>query len=95
LKRLPICLLLMVLLAVAIPTTAQDAVEVTLWHMEQPPHRVERIQELIDEFNAANPDVVVSQEVQSWGDIYQKLRRLSRLAMHQKSCSPFQTLRRS
>jgi multiple sugar transport system substrate-binding protein len=51
----------------------QDApVEVTLWHMEQPPHRVERIQTLIDEFNAANPGIVVRQEPQNWGEIYQK-----------------------
>jgi multiple sugar transport system substrate-binding protein len=40
--------------------------------MEQPPHRVERIQQLIDEFNAANPGIVVSQEPQNWGEIYTK-----------------------
>lgn len=55
-----------------VPVLAQEAVEVTLWHMEQPPHRVARIQELIDEFNAANPDVVVRQEPQNWGEIYAK-----------------------
>lgn len=60
------------LLAAPLPLFAQDAVEVTLWHMEQPPHRVARIQELIDEFNAANPDIVVSQEPQNWGEIYAK-----------------------
>lgn len=59
-------------MALASPALAQDPVEVTLWHMEQPPHRVERIQALIDEFNAANPDVVVTQEPQSWGEIYAK-----------------------
>jgi multiple sugar transport system substrate-binding protein len=58
-------------LAVPAPAFA-DAVEITLWHMEQPPHRVERIQMLIDEFNAANPDIVVSQEPQNWGEIYAK-----------------------
>ena len=47
-------------------------VEVKIWHMEQPPHRVERIQQLIDEFNAANPGIVVSQEPQNWGEIYTK-----------------------
>jgi multiple sugar transport system substrate-binding protein len=47
-------------------------VEITLWHMEQPPHRVERIQQLMDEFNAANPGIVVKQEPQSWDDIYTK-----------------------
>jgi multiple sugar transport system substrate-binding protein len=55
---------------VPLPVFAQT--EVTLWHMEQPPHRVARIQELIDEFNAANPDVVVKQEPQNWGEIYAK-----------------------
>ncbi len=55
-----------------LPLAAQTPVEVTLWHMEQPPHRVARIQELIDAFNAANPDVVVSQEPQNWGEIYAK-----------------------
>jgi multiple sugar transport system substrate-binding protein len=47
-------------------------VEITLWHMEQPPHRVERIQQLIDEFNAANPGIVVTQEPQNWGEVYTK-----------------------
>ncbi|WP_347514806.1 ABC transporter substrate-binding protein [Mesorhizobium sp. CAU 1741] len=51
---------------------AQDAVELTLWHMEQPPHRVERVQELIDAFNAANPGIVVTQEPQNWGEVYAK-----------------------
>jgi multiple sugar transport system substrate-binding protein len=51
---------------------AQDAVEVTLWHMEQPPHRVARVQELIDAFNAANPGIVVKQEPQNWGEVYAK-----------------------
>jgi multiple sugar transport system substrate-binding protein len=60
------------LLLTPLPALAQDPVEVTLWHMEQPPHRVARIQELIDEFNAANPDIVVKQEPQSWGEIYAK-----------------------
>lgn len=55
------------------PATAQgDVVEITLWHMEQPPHRVERFQELIDEFNAANPGIVVQQEPQNWGEVYAK-----------------------
>lgn len=49
-----------------------EPVEVTFWHMEQPPHRVARIQELIDEFNAANPEIMVKQEPQSWGEIYAK-----------------------
>lgn len=47
-------------------------VEVTIWHMEQPPHRVARVQELLDTFNAAHPDIVVKQEPQNWGEVYAK-----------------------
>jgi multiple sugar transport system substrate-binding protein len=65
-------LLAAVTLLSPLPLAAQTPVEVTLWHMEQPPHRVARIQELIDAFNAANPDVIVSQEPQNWGEIYAK-----------------------
>ncbi len=55
----------------AAPSYAQT--EVKLWHMEQPPHRVARIQELIDAFNAANPDIKVVQEPQSWDQVYAKV----------------------
>ena len=55
---------------VPLPVFAQT--EITVWHMEQPPHRVERIQTLIDEFNAANPGIVVKQEPQNWGEVYTK-----------------------
>ena len=47
-------------------------VSITLWHMEQPPQRVQRVQELIDQFNKANPDIVVKQEPQNWGEVYAK-----------------------
>ncbi len=57
----------------AAPAEAGAApVEITVWHMEQPPYRVERFQTLIDEFNAANPGIVVKQEPQNWGEIYTK-----------------------
>lgn len=57
----------------AAPAPAGGApVELTLWHMEQPTQRVTRIQELIDEFNASHPDIVVKQEPQNWGEIYTK-----------------------
>ena len=66
-------LIVVALMAVALgPVAAQEPVEVTFWHMEQPPHRVARIQELIDEFNAANPGIVIKQEPQNWGEIYAK-----------------------
>lgn len=52
------------------PTGA--AISLTMWHMEQPPHRVKRVQELLDEWNAANPEIQIRQEVQNWGEIYTK-----------------------
>ncbi|MEO1987823.1 MAG: ABC transporter substrate-binding protein [Martelella sp.] len=47
-------------------------VELTIWHMEQPPHRVERIQQMLDAFNESHLDITVSQEPQSWGEVYAK-----------------------
>lgn len=59
--------------ALLLAGTAQaETVKLTLWHMEQPPHRVQRVQELLDEFNKAHPDIQVSQEPQSWGEVYAK-----------------------
>ncbi len=57
---------------VSAPGGAAAPVEITLWHMEQPPHRVERIQQLIDEFNAAHPDIVVRLEATATTEIYTK-----------------------
>jgi multiple sugar transport system substrate-binding protein len=56
-------------LLIAVGCVALAQTEVRVWHMEQPPYRVERMQELIDTFNAENPDVRVVQEVQNWGDV--------------------------
>jgi multiple sugar transport system substrate-binding protein len=68
-----VVLLVIVLMVVPqLPSAAQDKVTITFWHMEQPQHRVDRFQTLIDEFNAANPDIEVKQEPQSWGEIYAK-----------------------
>lgn len=72
LSTLVIVLVVALMVLPQVPATAQQKVQITLWHMEQPPHRVERIQTLIDEFNAANPDIEVKQEPQNWGEIYTK-----------------------
>ena len=53
-------------------TAYSEPVNITFWHMEQPPHRVQRMQELLDEFNKAHPDIMVKQEPQSWGEVYAK-----------------------
>jgi len=70
-------LVILILLALAIPTVGQtaraaDPVKIKLWHMEQPPQRVQRIQQLMDEFNASQSEVSISQEPQSWGEVYTK-----------------------
>lgn len=45
----------------------------TLWHMEQPPHRVEAWQALIDRYNETDPEFEVEQQVQDWNQIYTKI----------------------
>jgi multiple sugar transport system substrate-binding protein len=50
----------------------KSVTEITLWHMEEPPNRVKRFNELIDTFNAQNPDIKVTAKVQGWGDAYSK-----------------------
>ncbi|WP_158970191.1 ABC transporter substrate-binding protein [Chachezhania sediminis] len=59
-------------LTALMPLSAAAQTELTLWHMEQPPHRVERVQTLLDEFNESHPDIVVKQEPQNWGEVYAK-----------------------
>jgi multiple sugar transport system substrate-binding protein len=53
-------------------STWANPIELTLWHMEQPPHRVQTVQGLIDAFNEAHPNIVVKQEPQNWGEVYAK-----------------------
>lgn len=45
----------------------------TIWHMEQPPHRVEAWQALIDRYNETDPEFQVEQQVQDWNQIYSKI----------------------
>lgn len=72
LHRLSLVVMVLLLLTSSIVVAQDEPVELLLWHMEQPPQRVERIQMLLDEFNAANPGIVVSQEPQNWGEVYAK-----------------------
>ena len=51
----------------------QDQTEIVMWHMEQPPNRVQAWQELIDKFNETHPDIHVEQQVQDWNQIYSKI----------------------
>jgi ABC-type glycerol-3-phosphate transport system substrate-binding protein len=63
-------------------------VELTLWHMEQPPHRVARVQEILDAFNAAHPEIVVTQEPQNWARSTPRRRPRSPPATARTCCSP-------
>jgi multiple sugar transport system substrate-binding protein len=52
---------------------AGDDKTVILWHMEQPPNRVDAFQKLIDKYNATNPEFEVRAQVQDWNQIYTKI----------------------
>jgi multiple sugar transport system substrate-binding protein len=69
--------LLPVMLVVLFAASAQPGsaapLDLVFWHMEVPPHRVAAFQKVIDDFNAAHPDVRVRQQTVSWGDVNQKL----------------------
>lgn len=47
-------------------------VQLTVWHQEQPPNRVQAFQSVIDAFNKSQKDFEVKQQVQNWEDAYQK-----------------------
>ncbi|MDP9365170.1 MAG: extracellular solute-binding protein [Chloroflexota bacterium] len=49
-----------------------EKVQLLLWHMEQPPNRVQQYQKVLDAFNASQDRIEVRQQVQNWEDIYQK-----------------------
>src|SRR3712207_4708716 len=51
---------------------AGGKVQLTLWHQEQPPNRVQQFQKVIDAFNKSQTDIQVKQRVQNWEDAYQK-----------------------
>lgn len=51
----------------------EDDKTLTVWHMEQPPNRVEAWQQIIDEYNATDPEYRVEQQVQDWNQIYTKI----------------------
>lgn len=53
-------------------TSKKGTVQLLMWHMEQPPNRVQQFQKVLDAFNKSQKSVFVKQEVQNWADIYQK-----------------------
>ncbi|MFZ4451346.1 ABC transporter substrate-binding protein [Salibacterium aidingense] len=49
---------------------SDERVQLTLWHMEEPPHRVERFNEIFERFNESQEEVEVTAEVQNWDNAY-------------------------
>lgn len=68
---LSLAIVLLVVLAVTLPLLTKT--EIALWHMEQPPHRVEQFQKTIDAFNVKNPDIEAKQQVLDWMEAYTKV----------------------
>ena len=53
-------------------TTARSE-ELVIWHMESVPHRVEAWEALAEEYNATDPAIPVSIQVQEWDSVYQSI----------------------
>ncbi len=51
---------------------AGGKVQLTLWHQEQPPNRVQQFGNVIEKFNNSQDEIVVKQQVQNWEEAYQK-----------------------
>jgi len=71
-SRRSLCLLLMLLLLPGV-TLLSKPIEITLWHQEEVPNRIQQWQSVIDAFNKSQNQYEVKQQVQNWGTIYQKL----------------------
>ena len=51
----------------------REEVRLVLWHQEQPPHRVERFNAVVDAFNAAQDRISVEVQVGGWDTAYQRV----------------------
>jgi multiple sugar transport system substrate-binding protein len=70
-----IVLAVTVLCFFSVPTAMAKVktIDLTVWHQETPPNRVNAFQKVIDKFNAEHPGIRVKQETFSWGVIHSKL----------------------
>lgn len=55
-------------------TAADGRVEITVWHTESTPTTVAALDEIIADYEAANPGVTVNQESVGWGDLQVKFQ---------------------
>ncbi|MDX3926298.1 MAG: extracellular solute-binding protein [Shinella sp.] len=60
-------------IVLSVGVASAEPIQITLWHQEQVQARVDQFQKVIDAFNASQAEYQVVQQVQSWGNIYQKL----------------------
>lgn len=51
----------------------EESVELTWWHQENVPHRIDIYEELNQKFMDEHPNITVRQQAQTWGDIFAKL----------------------
>ncbi len=65
--------IVLAVLALPIPTRAQEKKVVRIWHTETEPQSVKAFQGIIDSFEKVRPDITVKQEALAWGDLEPKL----------------------
>lgn len=65
--------LIVLVVALALPAWAQEKKVVRIWHTETEPKSVQAFQAIINDFEKLRPDISVKQEALAWGDLEAKL----------------------
>lgn len=65
--------LVVLVVALALPAWAQEKKVVRIWHTETEPKSVQAFQAIIHDFEKVRPDISVKQEALAWGDLEAKL----------------------
>jgi multiple sugar transport system substrate-binding protein len=65
--------LVVLVVALALPAWAQEKKVVRIWHTETEPKSVQAFQAIINDFEKLRPDISVKQEALAWGDLEAKL----------------------
>ena len=64
---------IVLVIALALPAWAQEKKVVRIWHTETEPKSVQAFQAIINDFEKLRPDISVKQEALAWGDLEAKL----------------------
>lgn len=65
--------IVLIVLGLVLPVTAQEKKVVRIWHTETEPQTVKAFQEIINDFEKLRTDITVRQEALAWGDLEAKL----------------------